>query len=78
MTECTAKPGWLCVLSKKFCWQVLENKRLDLDASKSKVRKARKDIMEQKQVRLISFTFYRWALDILELSTQAQALSREV
>ena len=43
------------MLSKKLCWQVLENKRLDLDASKSKVRKARKDIMEQKQVRLITY-----------------------
>merc|ERR1719427_2052322 len=33
--------------------KVLENKRLDLDASKSKVRKARKDIMEQKQTDVV-------------------------
>ena len=30
--------------------QVLENKRLDLDASKSKVKKSRKEIMEQRAV----------------------------
>ena len=30
--------------------KVLENKRLDLDASKSKVKKSRKELMEQRAV----------------------------
>lgn len=37
------------ILDQMFL-QVLENKRLDLDASKSKVKKSRKDIMEQRPV----------------------------
>ena len=37
--------------------KVLENKRLDLDACKSKVKKSRKDIMEQRPVRLEKFEF---------------------
>ena len=44
----------LCVKSNfildQMFLQVLENKRLDLDASKSKVKKSRKDIMEQRPV----------------------------
>ena len=43
--------------------QVLENKRLDLDASKSKVKKSRKDIMEQRPVSTKDMLLSSWLLN---------------